>query len=234
MNDNAILPRWIDISCCQLSICLPRYVWRNHYCAYWREPVHGTGGNAERRLCLSWRAWLYAILHDNFIFTGLAVAVAFHAMLFNIGGEGQAMMGELGVGLVALALDPFLPPVLVVLLGICAAAALGGLWGVIPGWLQARRGSHIVITTIMFNFIASSVMVWLLAGMLMNPGQMSPETRSFAEVGLAQIHVIAGWLGIEISRSPLNLSFPIALIVSVGVVAYLAYPPWLYYQSDRP
>ena len=70
----------------------------------------------------------------------------------------------------------------------------------------------------MFNFIASSVMVWLLAGMLMNPGQMSPETRSFAEgVGLAQIHVIAGWLGIEISRSPLNLSFPIALIVSVGV-----------------
>lgn len=107
---------------------------------------------------------------------------------------------------------------LVVLLGICAAAALGGLWGVIPGWLQARRGSHIVITTIMFNFIASSVMVWLLAGMLMNPGQMSPETRSFAEgVGLAQIHVIAGWLGIEISRSPLNLSFPIALIVSVGV-----------------
>ncbi|NDA08933.1 MAG: ABC transporter permease, partial [Alphaproteobacteria bacterium] len=45
----------------------------------------------------------------NFIFTGLAVAVAFHAMLFNIGGEGQAAMGGLGLGLVALALDPVLP-----------------------------------------------------------------------------------------------------------------------------
>ena len=47
----------------------------------------------------------------NFIFTGLAVAVAFHAMLFNIGGEGQATLGGLGVALVCLALDPFLPGV---------------------------------------------------------------------------------------------------------------------------
>ncbi len=101
------------------------------------------------------------------------------------------MIGRVGVGLVVLFLDQFLPPVLVVILGCCAAAAFGGLWGVIPGWLQARRGSHIVITTIMFNFIASSMMVWLLAGMLMNPGQMSPETRSFAEgVGLAQFMLL--------------------------------------------
>ena len=51
----------------------------------------------------------------NFIFTGLAVAVAFHAMLFNIGGEGQAMIGGLGVGLVVLFLDSVLPPLLVVI-----------------------------------------------------------------------------------------------------------------------
>ena len=57
----------------------------------------------------------------NFIFTGLAVAVAFHAMLFNIGGEGQAMLGGLGVALVCLALDPFLPGFIVIL------AAIGGV-----------------------------------------------------------------------------------------------------------
>ncbi|MGB1440539.1 MAG: ABC transporter permease [Candidatus Puniceispirillaceae bacterium] len=217
--NNAILPRWIDIFLLPIinllaALCVAGII------------IALIGENPFTALVVMLKgAFVYhgglgytLYYTTNFIFTGLAVAVAFHAMLFNIGGEGQAMMGGLGVGLVALAIDPFLPPVLVVLLGICAAAALGGLWGVIPGWLQARRGSHIVITTIMFNFIASSVMVWLLAGMLMNPGQMSPETRSFAEgVGLAQIHVIAGWLGIEISRSPLNLSFPIALIVSVGV-----------------
>ncbi len=154
----------------------------------------------------------------NFIFTGLAVAVAFHAMLFNIGGEGQAMIGGLGVGLICLALDSVLPPFLVVTLAIGAAVLFGALWGVIPGWLQARRGSHIVITTIMFNFIAASIMVWLLAGMLMAPGQMSPETRSFAQgVGLPQIHDVLNAMGFSVARSPLNFSFIVALLASFGV-----------------
>jgi simple sugar transport system permease protein len=154
----------------------------------------------------------------NFIFTGLAVAVAFHAMLFNIGGEGQAMIGGMGIGFIVLSLDPILPPLLVILLAIPVAAIFGAIWGVIPGWLQARRGSHIVITTIMFNFIASSIMVWLLAGMLMAPGQMSPETRHFADgVSLMQIHHIGNALGWPMARSPLNLSFVIALVAAVAV-----------------
>ena len=88
----------------------------------------------------------------------------------------------------------------------------------IPGWLQAKRGSHIVITTIMFNFIAASLMVWLLAGMLMAPGQMSPETRSFADgVALAQFHTLVSYVGLSVAKSPLNLSFIIALVACVGV-----------------
>ena len=154
----------------------------------------------------------------NFIFTGLAVAVAFHAMLFNIGGEGQAMMGGLGIGLLVIALDPLLPPLLIILLAIPVSAAFGAVWGFIPGWLQAKRGSHIVITTIMFNFIASSIMVWLLAGMLMQQGQMAPETRSFADgVALMKFHELAAIFGIKVARSPLNLSFVIAIIASFGV-----------------
>ena len=154
----------------------------------------------------------------NFIFTGLAVAVAFHALLFNIGGEGQAAMGGLAIGLVALLLDTALSAVVVVSIAILASAAAGALWGAVPGYLQAKRGSHIVITTIMFNFIAASIMVWLLAGMLMSPGQMSPETRSFADgVSLAKIHYLAGLVGIDMARSPLNISFIIALLCCVGV-----------------
>ena len=154
----------------------------------------------------------------NFIFTGLAVAVAFHALLFNIGGEGQAAMGGLAIGLVALLIDTSLPAILVVILAIGAAAVFGGIWGAIPGYLQAKRGSHIVITTIMFNFIAASIMIWLLAGPLIAPGQMSPETSSFAQgVGLAKIHVLAAMVGIDMARSPLNLSFVISLFCAVGV-----------------
>ncbi|MGC6517619.1 MAG: ABC transporter permease [Candidatus Puniceispirillaceae bacterium] len=154
----------------------------------------------------------------NFIFTGLAVAVAFHALLFNIGGEGQAAMGGLAIGLVALLIDSALPALLVVFLAIMGAALFGAIWGAIPGYLQAKRGSHIVITTIMFNFIAASIMVWLLAGPLIAPGQMSPETSSFADgVALAKIHVLAGYMGIDMARSPLNLSFIVSLICCVGV-----------------
>jgi len=75
------------------------------------------------------------------IFTGLAVAVAFHAGLFNIGAEGQLTLGALAVGVVG-ALWPGLPwPVAPLLAGLAALLA-GTLWGAIPGWLRAKRGSQ--------------------------------------------------------------------------------------------
>ena len=154
----------------------------------------------------------------NFIFTGLAVAVAFHAMLFNIGGEGQAYLGGLGVALICLSLEAYLPALMVVVLAVVGSAIIGAIWGAIPGWLQAKRGSHVVITTIMFNFLAASIMVSLLSGILKNPGRMSPETRAFSEsTVLPFIHDIFAGLGIELARSPLNLAFVIALLCCVFV-----------------
>ena len=111
----------------------------------------------------------------DFIFTGLAVAVAYHAGLFNIGSEGQAYIGGLGVGLVCLGLDHRWPFWAILPLALVAAAGFGAAWAFIPAWLQARRGSHVVITTIMFNFIASSLMTYLLVEVLIKPGQQSPE-----------------------------------------------------------
>jgi len=84
----------------------------------------------------------------NFIFTGLAVAVAFHGGLFNIGGEGQAYIGGLGCGLAMLAFDRYLPAPILIPVGIIAAAAFGAAWAAVPAWLQAWRGSHIVITLV--------------------------------------------------------------------------------------
>jgi simple sugar transport system permease protein len=158
----------------------------------------------------------------NFIFTGLAVAVAFHAGLFNIGGEGQAYIGGLGVGLAMLALDSWLPGWLLIPIGIAAAGLFGAGWALIPAWLQAYRGSHIVITTIMFNFISSALMVYLLVNVLIMPGQMSPETRPFAEAALLpKIHDVLALVGIQTARSPLNLSLLLALAACVGVWLFL-------------
>jgi len=147
----------------------------------------------------------------NFVFTGLAVAIAFHAMMFNIGGEGQAYLGGLGAGLVALWLGASFPAIIVIPFAVLAAAMFGAAWGIIPGYLQAKRGSHIVITTIMFNFIAASIMVWLLAGPLIKSGQQSPQTATFE--ASARLPKLTDF--VNVTASPLNFSFLIAIAALV-------------------
>ncbi len=158
----------------------------------------------------------------NFIFTGLAVSVAFHAGHFNIGGEGQAMLGGLGLTLAVFWLGDT-APVLSVIVAIFGAALFGAGWAFIPAWLQAYRGSHVVITTIMFNFIASALLAYLLVGPLQRPGGQMPESSDFPEgVGLMQFHELMEAVGINFEQSPLNLSFLIALIAAASVWFMLA------------
>lgn len=165
----------------------------------------------------------------DYIFAGLAVAVAFHAGLFNIGGEGQAYLGGLGAGLVALAIDHTGSPWLVVPAAIFGAAAFGAVWGAIPAALQAWRGSHIVITTIMFNFLASALMVYLMVNVLIGPGNMSPESRDFAPCAqLLRLSAVANGLGIPMASSPLNIASLLAAVCCFGVWYMIWRTPWGY------
>ena len=154
----------------------------------------------------------------NFIFTGLAVAIAFHGGLFNIGGEGQAYLGGLGCGLAILALDRYLPVWLMAPVAVGAAALFGAAWAAVPAWLQAWRGSHIVITTIMFNFVASALMVYLLVNVLIAPGSMTPQSRGFGLSG--ELPALPG--------SPLNLSTLLALGCCAAVWLFLWRTRWGY------
>jgi simple sugar transport system permease protein len=163
----------------------------------------------------------------TFVFTGLAVAVAYHAGLFNIGGEGQAMMGGLGAALVALALGGSWPAAVLLPAMVLAAVAFGVAWAAVPGALQAWRGSHIVITTIMFNFIASALLIYLLVGVLKEPGNMSPETRAFGDAAqMPGMHRMLAAIGIAWPRTPLNASVLLALAALVGT--------WLFLWRSQP
>ena len=165
----------------------------------------------------------------NFVFTGLAVAVAFHGGLFNIGGEGQAYIGGLGCGLAILALDRVLPAWAMIPLAIVAAALFGAAWAAVPAWLQAWRGSHIVITTIMFNFLASALMVYLMVNVLIAPGSMTPQSRTFTAAGkLPSMHEVLAGIGIQVAPSALNLSIVLAVLCCVGVWVFLWHTPWGY------
>ena len=100
-----------------------------------------------------------------YIFAGLAVALGFRAMLFNIGAEGQIGMGWMAAVVVGFAFSG-LPAVIHLPLSILAGAIVGGLWSAIAGFLRARTGAHEVITTIMLNYISFRLGDWLLCGPL--------------------------------------------------------------------
>jgi len=96
------------------------------------------------------------------VFTGLSVAVAFRAGLFNIGTQGQLVVGALATALTVLALAPLLPVsalggAVLIILGTLAGAVGGGVWGAVPGALKAYADANEVITTIMLNFVAANV-----------------------------------------------------------------------------
>lgn len=213
------MPRWADVILIPLiSLLLAAIISGLVIVAIGEDPFNALNLMVKGALGSSY-GWGYTLYYaTNFMFTGLAVAVAFHARLFNIGGEGQAMLGGLGVALVCLYL-PW-PHWSLALVGASVGAALfGAAWAFLPAILQAKRGSHIVITTIMFNFIAAAFLNYLLVGALKPRGAMDPTTARFpAETNLPSLHDILLPLGINFSRAaPANVSFLVAVLACVLV-----------------
>lgn len=176
-----ILPKWAEIVLVPLiSLLLAALISAVVILAIGENPMTALNIMVTGALGSTY-GWGYTLYYaTNFMFTGLAVAVAFHGRLFNIGGEGQATLGGLGVALVCLHIS--WPHWSLALLGAAGGAALfGAAWAAIPAYLQAKRGSHIVITTIMFNFISAAVLNYLLIGAMKPAGSMEPATRKFAE-----------------------------------------------------
>ena len=114
-------------------------------------------------------------------FTGLAIAFALRAGLFNIGAESQLGAGGFAAAIVGLALPPGLPWIVMLPVYIAAAALGGGIVGGIAGVLKARFGAHEVITTIMLNFIVLALLSYLTSAHLKVPETLhTPEIHSGA------------------------------------------------------
>jgi general nucleoside transport system permease protein len=119
---------------------------------------------------------------------GLSVGLAFKAGLFNIGAQGQFLLGALGAVAAGAALSS--APLLVAIpLALGAGMLAGAAWGFIPGFLKAVSGAHEVVTTIMLNYVAVGVIAAVVSGPLDQPGSPSPIT---APVGNAGLPIILG------------------------------------------
>jgi general nucleoside transport system permease protein len=142
------------------------------------------------------------------IAAGLAVGLAFRAGLFNIGAEGQIILGAIGAAWVGFTWH--LPVVVHLVVAILAAIALGGLWGGIPGILKARTGAHEVITTIMLNYVARFLLAFLLGtAAFQRPGRNDPISPQVDSTAMLP-QLLGSW-------SRLHLGLLIAIAAAAGV-----------------
>ena len=229
------LPKWADVVLVPLiSLILAALVSALVLLAIGQSPMQALTVMVKGAL-MSPQGWGYTLYYaTSFIFTGLAVTVAYHAGLFNIGAEGQAQLGGLGVALCCLML-PWPHWSLALIGAMVAAAVFGAAWAAVPAYLQAKRGSHIVITTIMFNYIAAALMIWLLVDFLRPPTSMDPASARFpATVSLPHFHQLPfisdfflrytpdGQVRLNPAGEPMyqkvpaNISFFLAILACVG------------------
>jgi ABC-type uncharacterized transport system permease subunit len=147
--------------------------------------------------------------------TGLSVAIAFRVGLFNIGAQGQLMVGAITAAVVGAHLE--LPGPLHVTFALLCAAIAGGLYALLPAWLKLSRGVHEVISTIMLNWVAVSLVEnWLVVGPLRATAQGDNSISGTAQVhASAQLPLLLG------AGSRLNLGFLLALAMALGTWAFL-------------
>jgi general nucleoside transport system permease protein len=140
------------------------------------------------------------------IFTGLAISISFSGALWNIGADGQLIVGAIAAG----AVGPYLggwPRPIAIFVALAAGTAAGAVWGGVCGWLRARRGTNEVISTIMMNFVAAQILSWVVRGPLMEPSRAYPASMMIAPSARMYMYL-------EPTR--LNLGIVIALALAVG------------------
>lgn len=153
------------------------------------------------------------------ILGGLSVAIGFRAGLFNIGTEGQMLMGGMFAIWIGVAFE--LPIFLHLPLALIGAAIGGGIWGAVPGLLRAKTGAHEVITTIMLNLIAFNLVVYLLkSGMFQAEGRDDPISEAVAVS--ARFPRLFGFLDDSQVRVTAGIIFAI-------LIAWFVY--WLLFKS---
>jgi len=138
------------------------------------------------------------------LFPALGIALAFRGGLFNIGAEGQLLMGALFAGAVGAQLH--VPGPIGVVLLLALGALGGGLWGGIAGWMKARFGANEIIATLMLNFVASYVALDLVSGPLKGPLATGAETAWLDPMY---------WLPTLLPHTRLSLGILVAIAIAI-------------------
>lgn len=140
------------------------------------------------------------------LFPSLGVALAFRAGLFNIGAEGQLLVGGMLAGAAGAAVT--IPPALAILMMLVLGALGGGFWGAIAGWMKARLRANEIISTLMLNFVALYLTLFLINGPLKAPQASGAETAWLPT---------SYWLPTLLPDTRLSIGILIAVAIAFGL-----------------
>lgn len=180
------------------------------YRALFTGSVFGSSGDLAERLTPLTETLFNA---TSLIVAGLAVALTFRVGMFNIGARGQIIMAVILSGIVTFHLQ--LPGPLALAAAIIAGIVGGAIWGGIPGLLRAYTGAHEVITTIMLNYVALNLLIYLLkTPVLQLEGQVNPKSPPIpVDARLPLLFPGLGWA--------VDLGFVLAILVTIGAWWFL-------------
>lgn len=155
------------------------------------------------------------------LLSGLATAVPFQAGVFNIGGEGQIIMGAFASAICALLIGPTVGEFFSPALALVFSFVGGALWGAIAGWIRAYRGGHEVISSIMLNFVAAGLTGWVILDYFKALDSQNPETPELLEMWLwDKFDVFAGAPVTSISLVALGAALVVYIVFAKTTFGY--------------
>lgn len=206
MNKNKLYPFLVPLVAVLIALAIASIViiliGKNPIYAY-RVMIVGAFGGAEQLANT-------IVKMTPLVLTGLAVGFGFRAGIFNIGAEGQMAMGALVGAMVAMNVG-FLPPFLAIPLALIFGMLAGAIWASIAGFLKAFTGAHEVISTIMLNWIAANIAIFMVSGPLAI-GSGTPKSPEVSE---------SSKLPIILKVKATEMSIAIFIAIMVAIVMYI-------------
>ncbi|MGC9383674.1 MAG: ABC transporter permease [Kosmotogaceae bacterium] len=206
MNKNKLYPFLVPMVSVLIALAIASIViiliGKNPIYAY-RVMIVGAFGGAEQLANT-------IVKMTPLVLTGLAVGFGFRAGIFNIGAEGQMAMGALIGSMVAMNVG-FLPPFLAIPLALIFGMLAGAIWASIAGFLKAFTGAHEVISTIMLNWIAANIAIFMVSGPL-SVGSGTPKSPEISE---------SSKLPIILKVKATEMSIAIFIAIMVAIVMYV-------------
>jgi ABC-type uncharacterized transport system permease subunit len=139
------------------------------------------------------------------VLIGVGLAIAFRADVWNIGAEGQMMMGAL-CSIAVIGYVSGLPGAVLIPLGLLLGAVGGGLWGALAGWIHVRFGVNVVIATLLLVFVAEPLLTWAVRDPLKDSATFLPQSRVVGHAALPHL----GWIDVHIGVLLVLVVVPVA------------------------